>query len=268
MTVFAMPFASGSAGLNNIIASNATDETILKIKRKGSKFVGGADKLVINWGCTSSYSDQVNKSYVINQPAAVRIASNKRTFFETASDYCSKMGIECFTPEFYLSKEDAFTSIKSGNTLFARTVLNGHSGEGIEEISSKNVDSVTDIPDAGLYVKYVPKKYEYRYHIFNGRVIDVQEKRRSNNVEVDLVNWRVRSYENGFVYCRENLVTDRRAATVAVEAIRACGLDFGAVDIIYNKKQNKYYVLEVNTAPGVSGTTADKYKEAITSLLG
>jgi len=49
---------------------------------------------------------------------------------------------------------------------------------------------------------------------------------------------------------------------VALAAVSALGLDFGAVDIIYNEHENQYYVLEVNTAPGLEGTTVEKYAEA------
>jgi D-alanine-D-alanine ligase-like ATP-grasp enzyme len=35
------------------------------------------------------------------------------------------------------------------------------------------------------------------------------------------------------------------------------------VDIIYNEKCNQCYVLEVNSRPGLSGTTLDNYCEAL-----
>jgi len=44
-------------------------------------------------------------------------------------------------------------------------------------------------------------------------------------------------------------------------SVMALGLDFGAVDIVYNENDNKAYVLEINTAPGLSGTTLEKYVE-------
>jgi D-alanine-D-alanine ligase-like ATP-grasp enzyme len=44
-------------------------------------------------------------------------------------------------------------------------------------------------------------------------------------------------------------------------------LDFGAVDIIYNAKRNECYVLEVNTAPGLEGTTVEKYATKFASEL-
>ena len=53
-------------------------------------------------------------------------------------------------------------------------------------------------------------------------------------------------------------------ATAAVEAL--C-LDFGAVDVVWNATKNKAFVLEVNTAPGVEGTTLEEYKEYFENVL-
>jgi glutathione synthase/RimK-type ligase-like ATP-grasp enzyme len=39
----------------------------------------------------------------------------------------------------------------------------------------------------------------------------------------------------------------------------ASGLDFGAVDVIWNERQQRAYVLEINSAPGLEGTTIDDY---------
>ena len=47
----------------------------------------------------------------------------------------------------------------------------------------------------------------------------------------------------------------------------AIDLQFGAVDIIWNEKENKCYVLEINTAPGLVGTTLTKYTEAFTKEI-
>jgi D-alanine-D-alanine ligase-like ATP-grasp enzyme len=37
------------------------------------------------------------------------------------------------------------------------------------------------------------------------------------------------------------------------------GLDFGAVDVIWNAQKEKPYVLEINTAPGLEGQTIADY---------
>ena len=47
----------------------------------------------------------------------------------------------------------------------------------------------------------------------------------------------------------------------AVKAVNSLGLDFGAVDICEDEEGNPY-VFEVNTAPGIEGTTVEKYHTA------
>jgi D-alanine-D-alanine ligase-like ATP-grasp enzyme len=55
---------------------------------------------------------------------------------------------------------------------------------------------------------------------------------------------------------------------LGVAAVAAVGLDFGAVDIIWNQTQDRCYVLEINTAPGLCNTTCQKYAEAFTANYG
>ena len=50
-------------------------------------------------------------------------------------------------------------------------------------------------------------------------------------------------------------------------AVKATGLDFGAVDIIWNNLQEKAYVLEINTAPGLEGQSVETYKKFLNELL-
>jgi D-alanine-D-alanine ligase-like ATP-grasp enzyme len=57
------------------------------------------------------------------------------------------------------------------------------------------------------------------------------------------------------------LVADYVRDQLSVEAVAALGLDFGAVDIIEDKEGN-FYVLEINTAPGLEGHTVTSYAKA------
>ena len=45
------------------------------------------------------------------------------------------------------------------------------------------------------------------------------------------------------------------------------GLTFGSVDVIYNEHRDKAYVLEVNTASGLSGETVDDYVKMFGRLM-
>lgn len=143
-------------------------------------------------------------------------------------------------------------------TVFARTLINSTNGRGIIE----HVVGDGPIPVAPLYTAYIPKKAEYRFHVFNGEVIDVQEKRKKRGFEEDR-NTRVRNVQNGYVYCRDNIVPPDGATALAVAAVSAVGYQYGAVDLIYNEKRGQCFVLEVNSRPGLMGTTLDKYVEAL-----
>jgi glutathione synthase/RimK-type ligase-like ATP-grasp enzyme len=143
-------------------------------------------------------------------------------------------------------------------TLFARALINSTGGRGITEFER----SAEQYPRAPLYTEYIPKKAEYRVHIFNGEVIDVQQKkkRREFGAERDT---RIRNLANGYVYTREGITQPEGVGTLAINAVNVVGYMYGAVDIIFNEKRNQCFVLEVNSRPGLQGTTLDKYTESL-----
>lgn len=145
-------------------------------------------------------------------------------------------------------------------TVFARTLINSTSGRGIVEF---DVETNHTPPMAPLYTAYIPKKAEYRVHVFNGQVIDVQQKKKKRDFAQDNRDTRIRNVSNGYVYTRANIVPPTGINELACSAVSAVGYQYGAVDIIYNERQNKLYVLEVNSRPGLMGTTVDKYVEAL-----
>ena len=64
----------------------------------------------------------------------------------------------------------------------------------------------------------------------------------------------------------EDVVVPDVCRSLAIDSVAALRLDFGAVDIIWNKRHDRYYTLEVNTAPGLEGTTLERYSNAIRRL--
>jgi hypothetical protein len=94
-------------------------------------------------------------------------------------------------------------------------------------------------------------------------VLFVQEKRRERERERTADESLIRSHSNGWVFCREDVEISPMLIATARGAVEALGLDFGAVDIIYNQHENQYYVLEVNTAPGLEGQSVVDYTRAI-----
>lgn len=244
--MYILPYKVGSESAKGL--SEALG--IKRIKKEGSKFKGNASKVVINWG-NSALPDEVAKCKVLNAPLAVSKASNKLSFFKAMAE----AGVR--TPRFTEAMLEATQMLEEGKTVVCRTILNGHSGAGIVL-----ADKFEELVAAPLYVEYVPKKQEYRIHVMFGDVVDIQRKARNKEVADEDVNWKIRNHKNGFIFARGEDVLGEVPQDVldqAKRAVEACGLDFGAADVIFNEKKAEAYVLEVNTAPGLTGSTLDGY---------
>ena len=250
MKTFLYPYKGGSKSAKEL----AQGLGIKRIKCKGSKFVGTANKTVINWG---SSNPQVNlgNAIIINKPVNVGLASNKLHTMRKLAD------CQVSIPEYYTDKFLAEAVIVNGGKVFCRTKLTGHSGEGIVV-----AETVNELVDAPLYTKWIRIGQEYRVHVFRGEVLDYQRKARKHDVPDEEVNWKVRNLAGGFIFARGDVVLGDDVKEQALKAIEALGLDFGAVDIITGKRDGKAYVLEVNTACGLMGTTLEKYIKAFGEL--
>jgi Glutathione synthase/Ribosomal protein S6 modification enzyme (glutaminyl transferase) len=136
-----------------------------------------------------------------------------------------------------------------------RTVLNGHSGAGIVIANTPE-----ELVSAPLYVKYIKKRDEFRVHVGStNQIILVQRKARRRDTPDDEVNWMIRNHDNGFVFVRKDVTPPECVLNVSVRALAVTGLDFGAIDVVYHEREDRAYVLEVNTAPGLEGSTVDDY---------
>lgn len=239
-------------------AELAAELGIRRIRQEGSTYVGRVGKTVINWG-SSNLPAHVRGSRILNSPEAIAACSNKRTFFQTVDN---RDGPAPRVPEWTTDHQVAMRWILDGDVVCARTVLQGHSAEGLI-ILERGVDFVA----APLYTKYVKKTEEWRIHVFEDRVIAKQKKLKRNDFDGE-VNWRIRNHDNGFIYAREVAEPHQDIVDQAVAAV-ACipGLCFGAVDVIWNQQQGRAYVLEVNTAPGLSGQTVTDYADAFRPYL-
>jgi glutathione synthase/RimK-type ligase-like ATP-grasp enzyme len=225
---------------------------IRRIRETGSTYVGRPGKIVINWG-SSRIPDHIRGSRLLNAPDAVAMCSNKRSFF----NQIAWNGENVRVPENTTDQNEAMRWVLDGGVVCARTVLSGHSAEGLVILES-GIDFVA----APLYTRYIKKTEEWRIHVFEGRVIARQQKLKRNDFDGE-VNWRIRNHDNGFIYAREVEEPHQDIVDQAVAAVAAIpGLDFGAVDVIWNQQQGRAYVLEINTAPGLSGQTVTDYANA------
>ena len=228
----------------------STSLEIPRLKHENSKFVGKPEKTILNWGSTN-LPPEVMKCRIPNRPERVAIAVDKLACFNIFRDR------RVSSPEFFTDIRNAERQLEQGHMIFARTLLRGHSGNGISIMDPDHPD--TWGVNAPLYVKYIPKKDEYRVHVMAGNVIDVQRKGLREELRGrEGVNFKIRNLANGFVYVRNdnrgiplidsNTVPDL-VKQVAVHAVTSLELDFGAADLIWNERAGRAYCLEVNTGP-------------------
>lgn len=222
---------------------------LVQIKRERSKFKPSIGKTVINWGCSYLPFD-IGECNIINDPEFVKSVSNKLKFFK-----CCEVNQEPISiPDFTTDMNKATLWVREGATVLARTLLDASNGRGIVVVTKEE-----EMVAAPLYVKYIPKDAEYRVHVIVGpdaTYTRVVRKLKRKDVPHNLV----RNHDNGYYF---SLDTGEVPKCVVDEAVNASNsfVDFGAVDVIYNKHRKKAYVLEVNSAPGIEGGTVDWYVE-------
>lgn len=238
---------------------------VRRIRHENSKFVGKPNRKVLNWGA-SRLPDTVSVCQVINPALAVLRASNKLTFFQTMS---VEEGPR--VPKWTDDPTDAVDWHNKGIEVVGRRTVNGHSGEGIVFFS--DVPNINELLSFPLYTQYKKKSEEFRVHIVRGQVIDVQKKLlrvtddEGNRIDPKEIDFRVRNLANGFVFGRNDITVHDDVLEQANRAFRLSGLDFGAVDVIWNDHEKQAYVLEINTAPGLQGTTLENYVTAFKQLM-
>lgn len=210
---------------------------------------------IINWGNSVLYRNFTYEQEFFNHPDAVAKAVNKLETFKALE---GRVGIPKWTEEL----KQALKWSDEGVTVVCRETLTGHSGEGIKIFGPGDGGPIV----CPLYTQYIKKKEEYRVHVFRGKIIFKQRKARKKEVPDDQVNWQVRNLDGGFIFANKNVELPAVALQSAVAAVDCLGLDFGAVDIILGN-DGAYYVLEVNTACGLQGSTLQAYVDAFKEYL-
>lgn len=236
----------------------ALDMDVKRTKLRGSIYKGHPNHMIINWGAVSR--GRVLAQYSIyNDPRYVAIASDK---LETLRKLHTLMPVNI--PRFTTSQVDVRNWFSEGSVdrVYCRTLTRGSQGRGIVIANTHD-----ELVDAGLYTEGLEIDREVRVHVFQDRVIDFAQKKRMGSERqetegIEEPNELIRSHNNGWIFARDGVGISDEVKEAARQAVRIIGLAFGAVDIVINP-QGIPKVLEVNSAPGLEGTTLSKYAEAI-----
>lgn len=212
-----------------------------------------ANHIIINWGGSTRpnwMNDPMAVYFFINRNDAVANAAHKLKTFQKFQEY----DVPC--PEWTLDTEVAQAWVDQDHKVYGRKLLTSHSGNGIRIFENETITTPDRCP---LYTKATKASAEYRIHVGNSgdTIIDMTQKKKRNGHEGGIRG--IRNHSNGWIYARDGVVVPDAVVSAAMAAVDALNLDFGAADVGYNERENRAYVYEVNTAPGLVGTTLTNY---------
>lgn len=231
---------------------------IKKIRTSNSRYKPKPTDIIVNWGNT--VIPVFYPARVLNTPQAVDNATNK------LAAYMIMEAAEVPVPQFTDDREVAIEWTEKGYLVLGRRLLRASGGRGIEQY--RTTAELKAMPACPLYTLYRKKKDEYRVHIVDGQVIDIQQKRRATSDGRWKGENKIRNATGGWVFTREGVNAPASIIEAATKAVGCLGLDFGAADCGYSVGKDAATVYEVNTAPGLEATTLVRYRAGLKSFRG
>lgn len=215
------------------------------------------EDILIRWG--SSVAVPHRPAVTLNRRAAIETATNK--FLSLEVMHRNNISVPRFSSVQDMVRQhgehittDVFRNLGYRVPILARNRAHTRGQDVL--LCLQDIDFARAIKwDREFFIEYIPTKSEYRVHVFRNNVIRVSEKvlrNRKNYVPY------LRTHDNNHVFQDERTPLSNENKQVAVNAVRAIGLDFGAVDILVSD-DNRSYVLEVNTGPSLMDSGAEIY---------
>lgn len=290
-----------------IYYSGPTDDTgkriaeALKVEH-GKKKPAAAQKgrIIIGWGCKTK--DKVTfgaNDVILNHPDNIRTNRNKLMTLEVLK----KAGVpvaDFMTADKALASLDAARGAM-GLPLVGRKKFH-QGGKDFWTCLTRGQVQRAIKNGAEYFQNYLAIETEYRLHVFQGEVINMQKKverddletayveqhgnriqniAEKNNVKLDKTTAEyvlknlgkrqghadqiIKSNTRGWKFSQIK-TANKELQEAAVNAVKAIGLDFGAVDCCLTENGNPF-VIEVNTGPGLQGTPFDAYIEVFKKTI-
>jgi hypothetical protein len=212
---------------------------------------------------------------ILNRPDQVKVSVDKIMMQQKFEELCPGKHLE-----YGLNRMDAQAYLDRGETVVARTLISSHSGRGIV-LSPPN-----PLPDARLYTVLKRRRglREYRVFLNEGKLMDVvQKKRKSPAKLLELRDCRtpeqartwwddrerqvIRCWDNGWAFCHNNLDCTDDAVFEEVAETAARILTWGCVDVLIDSRTKEFYMVEVNSAPGLdAGNTQHAFINAFLDI--
>lgn len=282
--------------------SPATDVTGKKLMETldcagGTTKPPAAAHTVLCWGTKTDKAVGLLNKQVFNHPDNIRTNRNKFQALEAFAK--GKCNVAPFTADLALAGNGDYTY-----PLVARTNFH-QGGAGFWLCLTKSHVQQAKIEGAQYIQQYIDIKDEYRLHVVDGKVVyAVKKTQRDNHKEAFVAHWLehvenyaakkeavldkatvdiilgrmarkfatgvdmiVRSNTRGWKFSKITLdKLDKGLADEAVKALKAINFDYGAVDCCITT-DNKPYVIECNSGPGLEGSSLDAWVDALKKLV-
>lgn len=125
-------------------------------------------------------------------------------------------------------------------------------GRNYKHSKGKDIRQIASMRDPGrsdYYTRYINVHREYRVWAFRNKVLGIYEKKLRYPKKAKRNPGIAWNWQRGYAF-EFYKGAPEKIGEMGIKAVAALGLDFGAVDILEDGN-HVWYVLEVNTAPGV-----------------
>jgi len=293
------------SGATDVTGKNIVEKLIEKLDSNDFKVDGGTSEpttvvdLIIGYGTKTSTNMSLNSS-MLNHPNAIRINRNKLKALQKMEQ--QDVQIAPFEP---ISKAIGSDSNLIYPIIVRTKYHQGGRGLAICT-SPKQLKQLIHISNVefGYAQELLTIDKEYRIHVFNDKIIRIAEKviqknpvqsycanyfdkitraAERNGVDLDeetirlclkiiskdltLPDFLVRSNKHGWYFKKADPANiSQPLQEEARAAVKAIGLDFGAVDCIITAN-NEIDIIEVNTGPGLQGGTLTTYIDSLAEYI-
>lgn len=228
-------------------------------------------EVIINLGTTESYN--INSTF-LNSNEMVRAASHKKRARQLFEEF------EVPAPKLFLNT----AQIQQEDLPVVGRTSYHTKGQGFWFCKTKEQVRAASAAGATHFMKFIPDTREYRVHTFiDGEALGDLEDREIEDyksVKISEKVWQSESvpdkntpqknHEYGWTFLgpqnrrQEELDVVRYAAKKAIAALK---MDFGAVDVMYQIKTKKPFVLEVNSTPSLADEQSDTCSRYASRIL-
>ncbi len=247
------PEAPGASSVALLVPASVASQRLRRhAAGLGLRIASSPDELpdgirtVVNWGAsdTNAFADSLRARGIRLVNADVSPISNKASALSLLGD---------LAPRTTRDPEQARRLF--GDMVVAKRSLRSTRGGGKEVLDFSNEGASEQSLRYDLFQEFIPERDEWRVNVFGNRVLTAYSKNAvagepSTNLSPRRSYSRLSSLPNDVVQ-------------IALEARRRAEVEFAGVDVIRDRRTGRYYVLELNAAPGMSRETLSRLVEEL-----